>query len=167
VLLEKEGHVKKGMMMKLILMVEDDVQLQTMLADLIDQETPHLPIVVGSGEEALAIMDEIIPDLVVLDYLLPDMNGMALYDRLRQRTALREVPAFFLSANLTQATVFHQLDQRDLKALAKPFDVSVLLDWVEHELTQSDARRRQEVPHPQRTATRMRRSHHRRSQSCS
>jgi two-component system, cell cycle response regulator DivK len=53
----------------------------------------------GSGEEALRDFALQVPDLIVLDIWLPDMDGVEVLKRLRQEDALRNIPAIALTAN--------------------------------------------------------------------
>jgi CheY-like chemotaxis protein len=117
--------------MKTILVVEDDDIMRMLLTDLLRQETLYFPIVVGAGSQAIAMTSDIIPDLFLLDYLLPDTNGIELYDRLHERNELASVPAILLTAHMIRSDLQQAIKQRQLEALEKPFDIERLLTMIE------------------------------------
>ena len=117
--------------MKTILVVEDDDIMRMLLTDLLRQETSYFPIVVGAGSQAIAMTSDIIPDLFLLDYLLPDTNGIELYDRLHERNELASVPAILLTAHMIRSDLQQAIKQRQLEALEKPFDIERLLTMIE------------------------------------
>jgi CheY-like chemotaxis protein len=117
--------------MRTILIVEDDDIMRMLLTDLLHQETPYIPLVVGAGREAIEVTCDIIPDLFLLDYFLPDMNGIELYDRLHGQNKLASVPAILLTAHLIRSDLQQAIKQRQLDALEKPFDIERLLTMIE------------------------------------
>ena len=68
-----------------ILLVEDDPHIGSFLEQAIEQETPYRAIVTGDGHAALRLVRHFTPRLFILDYGLPDMNGIELYDRLHNK----------------------------------------------------------------------------------
>ena len=112
---------------KTILVVEDDELIGTFLAEAISQETAYHPLLVSDGFEALRVTHDIKPSLFLLDYRLPKMSGVELYDQLHAREGLETVPAIILSANLP----LQELTKRGLEGLKKPFDLDQLLQEIE------------------------------------
>src|SRR5947209_8385396 len=91
------------------------------------QETPYQALLVTSGKQALKTVQTLKPNLVLLDYRLPDMNGLEIYDRLHKTKGLENVPAILMSANMPK----QRAQQRDIRALSKPFELSELLENIE------------------------------------
>jgi DNA-binding response OmpR family regulator len=112
---------------KTILVVEDDELIGTFLAEAISQETPYHPLLVSEGLEALRATNDIKPSLFLLDYRLPKMNGLELYDHLHAKEGLETVPAILISANLP----LRELTKRDILGIKKPFDLDQLLAAIE------------------------------------
>src|SRR5258708_39023110 len=83
-----------------ILIVEDDADIGEFLQQLIEEETPYNSAVIANGLKALEKSPHIHPCLLLLDFRLPSINGLELYDRLLQREETIGVPAFMLSAAL-------------------------------------------------------------------
>ena len=83
-----------------ILIVEDDADIGEFLQQLLDEETPYQSIVIDNGLKALEQAPQMRPCLLLLDYRLPGINGLELYDRLQQFKETRGVPAIMMSATL-------------------------------------------------------------------
>jgi CheY-like chemotaxis protein len=111
---------------KLILVVEDDEAIGMLLVQLLGQETCYQALLAADSFEALNVVRDIKPDLFILDYQLPAMNGIQLYDRLHRINRLEHVPAILLSARLPR----HEVEKRSLIGLGKPFDLDELLETV-------------------------------------
>src|SRR5436309_14507223 len=68
-----------------ILIVEDDPSTSDMLKDLLEASGYHAQVA-QSGAQAKAMVDELRPDLIILDLMLPDMDGLVLCSELRSQT---------------------------------------------------------------------------------
>jgi CheY-like chemotaxis protein len=112
---------------KTIFIVEDDTDIGAFLVEALQQETPYQALLARDGFQALKMVGNLKPDLFVLDYHLPSMNGLELYDQLHSTEGLKEIPAFFMSANMP----LKELEQRHLDFLHKPIDLDDLLRKIE------------------------------------
>ena len=115
---------------KTILIVEDDAATGELLCLFLSEETPHRAILVPDGFQALNVIKDIIPDLFLLDYRLPRMNGIQLYDRLHTIQGLEHIRAVMISASLPQ----QEIQQRQIIGIRKPFALDDLLNAIEKEL---------------------------------
>jgi CheY-like chemotaxis protein len=97
------------------------------LLQFIAQETPYQALLVTTGQAALRAVSTTTPSLLLLDYRLPGMNGIELYDQLQQRKGGRAIPAIMISATLPS----HEIRQRDMVGMKKPFDIDDLLQTIE------------------------------------
>ena len=124
---EKNQHlenVKKPI--KTILLVEDDSIISELLIQMITQETPYKVFSVPDALAALDLVKNIKPQLLILDYWLPIIHGIELYDRLHDTEGLEEVPAIMLSVNAP----LREINQRHMTYIKKPFDMLKLLDAI-------------------------------------
>lgn len=110
-----------------VLIVEDDIEIGRLLVLLISQETPYQVRLVQSGREALRIVHDIHPVLFILDYYLPSMTGLQLFDLLHAKEEWATIPAIMISANLP----VKELEKRGIIGLSKPFDLDKLLEIIE------------------------------------
>src|SRR5258708_19589008 len=79
-----------------ILVVEDEDSLATLLQYNLQKEGYDVALA-GDGEEALLLVDERLPDLIVLDWMLPKISGIEACRRLPQRNETRNLPTILLT----------------------------------------------------------------------
>jgi CheY-like chemotaxis protein len=128
----RENHVAN----KTILVVEDDEVTGTLLSEIITQETPHQVLLARDGFRALELVREfeVRPHLFILDYRLPGMDGIKLYDQLHAIRELDHIPAIILSASIEEQK--DQVKARNIIGLGKPFDTDEFLLIIEEELVE-------------------------------
>jgi len=126
---EEHFSTKEHVRIKTILVVEDDRDIGEVLVQAILQETRYLPVLVGNGQDALNTVKSIKPHLFILDYKLPRMNGIDLYDLLHQE--FTETPTIMMSAHLPKK----DLGTRAILAMHKPIDLDDLLQAIDELLT--------------------------------
>lgn len=118
---------------KVILIVEDDDDIGTFLEQALLQETPYHPVRVRDGFAALKVIHGLKPDLIILDYQLPHMNGIELYDQLRTVNEFTALPVILMTASTGMP--WHMLEKRNIVGLGKPLELSTFLEIVEKLLT--------------------------------
>lgn len=111
-----------------ILVIEDDPALRGFLADLLEGEG-YRARCVESGTQGLQALQEVSPDLVLLDLVLPDLDGYAVCQRIRANSQ-RHIPIVMLSANRDPLHVLEALHVGVDEYLRKPFDVEDLLAQI-------------------------------------
>ena len=111
---------------KTILLVEDDSIISELLIQMITQETHYKIFSVPDGLEALDLVKNIKLQLLILDYWLPFIHGIELYDRLHNTEGLEEVPVIMLSVNAP----VKEINQRHMIYIKKPFDMPKLLETI-------------------------------------
>ena len=114
-----------------VLIVEDDPSVRDVLQVVLDSEGYEV-VLAADGFEALERLDEGLPDLVLLDLMLPRLDGASVVAELERRGLWPGIPIVVLSA-ATQADRWAARIRAD-GYIAKPFDIDVLLDEV-HRLT--------------------------------
>lgn len=113
---------------KTVLVVEDDTGIGTFLIQAIQQETHYQAMLVTDGFQALKVVANIKPGLFILDYQLPRMNGIELYDRLHAIPELEEIPAIIVSARLPR----QEIERRKITGISKPLELDDFLQTIEH-----------------------------------
>ena len=121
-----ESPMNKQNSAKVILIVEDDAAFADFLCRAIASETSHLTVHVTDSSQALNSLQEITPNLIILDYHLPNMNGIELYDLLHAKKELEQVPTIMTTAGVLE----HDLQQRHIVGISKPVNLNKLLDLV-------------------------------------
>jgi len=120
-----------------ILIVEDDTNIGYFLQQLIEEETPYSSDVVTDGQHALEKAKHVHPCLLLLDYRLPGMNGLEVYDRLQSMEETRGVPTIMMSATLPT----EELNKRGLYQLRKPMDIGNVIRMITHALATFEEQR--------------------------
>jgi CheY-like chemotaxis protein len=119
-----------------ILVVEDDKNIGELLQQAIDELTPYQTIVVHDGFNALERARQINPCLLLLDYKLPGLNGIEIYDHLQSVEETRGIPAIMMSASLP----VEELQQRGIYQLRKPMDTGNVIRMITHALATYEER---------------------------
>jgi two-component system phosphate regulon response regulator PhoB len=108
-----------------ILVVEDEDSLATLLQYNLQKEGYDVALA-GDGEEALLLVDERLPDLMVLDWMLPKVSGIEVCRRLRQRNETRNLPIIMLTARGEETDRVRGLDTGADDYVVKPFSMTEL-----------------------------------------
>ncbi len=120
-----------------ILIVEDDEDLGKVLQQAIDEQTPYQTTIVHDGPHALERAKYIKPCLLLLDYRLPGMNGLEVYDRLQSMEETRGVPAIMISAPLPA----EELQHRGIYQLRKTMNIGNVIRMITHALATCEEQR--------------------------
>jgi len=108
------------------ILVEDDAAFGEFMCQAIAQETPHQAVRVSDSVEALKVVTEITPDLLILDYHLPNMNGIEVYDHLHATKELKHTPTIMMTAGVLE----HDFGNRPIVGVSKPVPLNKLLDLI-------------------------------------
>ena len=109
-----------------VLVVEDESALSTLLRYNLEREGYRV-FEARDGEEALILADEVKPDLVVLDWMLPQLSGLEICRRLRRRGDMRNVPIVMLTARGEEPDRIRGLDTGADDYIVKPFSMTEFL----------------------------------------
>ncbi len=115
-------------------LVVDDSRVGRMAVESVLKAEGHRVIDAESGEEALEVLEQMRPDLIVLDVRMPGMDGFELCERIRGKSELRRIPIVFLSAacSIEERSKGVQVGGDDF--LRKPFEPEELAARVKAHL---------------------------------
>jgi len=88
-----------------------------------------------SGRQAIRLIGETCPDLVILDILMPDGNGFSVFDMLRTSRETDEIPVLFLTAHGDIPNWLHAMEHGASDVIQKPFDGTRLVRTVREVLS--------------------------------
>ena len=120
--------------MKTVLIAEDEEDIRNIMTLYLQQE--YHVIAYGNGEEALAGIIENKPDIVLLDVLLPGINGFTICQQLREKKVM--TPVIFVSAKREQRDKIRGLEIGADDYMTKPFDPAELMARVKANLRRSN-----------------------------
>lgn len=116
-----------------ILIVEDEPAQREVLAYNVEAEGFRVSRA-ENGEEALLLVDEETPDLVVLDWMLPSVSGIEICRQLKSRIETRDVPIIMLSARSEEVDRVRGLETGADDYIVKPYSVAELLARIRTQL---------------------------------
>ncbi len=113
-----------------ILYVEDEPDIQAVAKLALEMVGGFAVKICSSGEEALREAEAFAPDMILLDVMMPGMDGPSTLKALRTLPSLADIPVAFMTAKVQPAEVAHYrtLGARDV--IAKPFDPMTLAAQV-------------------------------------
>ncbi|HUW49484.1 MAG TPA: phosphate regulon transcriptional regulator PhoB [Sulfuricella sp.] len=103
-----------------ILVVEDEAAIRELVVFGL-QQAGHRPAVAASAEQALALVRETLPDMILLDWMLPGMSGVELARRLKADARTRDVPIIMLTARSDEQDKITGLETGADDYITKPF----------------------------------------------
>jgi two-component system alkaline phosphatase synthesis response regulator PhoP len=112
-----------------VLVVDDDPMLVRLVQMNLELEG-YKVLTAGDGEEGVAQARAHQPDLIVMDVMMPKLDGIAATQALKADTATSTIPIILLSAKTGAADVARGLDAGADKYMGKPFDTAALFDAV-------------------------------------
>ncbi|GAB0115480.1 phosphate regulon transcriptional regulator PhoB [Acidisoma sp. C75] len=110
----------------LVLIVEDEAALMTMLRYNLEKQGFRVEEA-GDGEEALARINEVKPDMVLLDWMLPHLSGIEVCRQIRRRPATRELPVIMITARSEDQDAVRGLNTGADDYVTKPFSTEALV----------------------------------------
>jgi len=119
-----------------ILVVEDQAETAEMLTSYFEAQGYEVAAV-GWGKDALAFVEKAIPDLIMLDISLPDIDGYEVCRRLRAHRRTQHVPIIFLTGRRERGDRLAGLELGAVDYITKPFDVQELRLRVRNVLRRS------------------------------
>ena len=120
-------------MQPLVLIVEDEPAQREVLAYNLTAEGYRIALAVD-GEQALLLVDEELPDVIVLDWMLPAVSGIEVCRQLKTRAATRAIPIIMISAKSEEVDRVRGLETGADDYMVKPYSISELLARVRTQL---------------------------------
>ncbi len=115
--------------MKQILLVEDEAEIRKMLRFFL-HNAGYATLEAQDGEEGLRLALHHKPDLALVDWMMPKIDGIQLIERLRQQAVTRQMPVMMLTAKGEEADMVYGLDIGADDYVTKPFSPQALLSRI-------------------------------------
>ncbi len=125
--------------MKHILLVDDNTTNLKMAGQVLQ---PYYQVSMAkSGKQALAFLKKSIPDLILLDLLMPEMDGYQTMEEIKLNPETANIPIIFLTADKQRESEIKTLQLGALDFITKPFEEEVMLSRIEKVLMMDEMRR--------------------------
>ncbi len=124
------------------ILVVDDIQSNILLMKALLRQESYNFISATNGEEALELIDEYIPDLILLDIMMPGLNGFEVAEILRNNPGTSDIPIIFLTALGDSMSLSEGYSKGANDYISKPFQKEELFSRVKYQLMLRDAHRK-------------------------
>ena len=121
-----------------VLLVEDDMAQREMLSYNLEAAGYNV-IITDNGEDALTLVDENDPDLIILDWMMPRLSGLETCRRLKSNQKTKNIPVLMLSARSEEVDRVRGLDIGADDYVVKPYAVAELMARVKAHLRRTRA----------------------------
>lgn len=115
--------------MALIYIVEDDESIRE-IETIALKNSNYIVSAFENAKEFYKKLDELVPDLILLDVMLPDESGYDIVRKLRKRPATQEIPIIMVTAKTTEMDMIKGLDGGADDYIKKPFSIMELITRV-------------------------------------
>jgi CheY-like chemotaxis protein len=120
-----------------ILYVEDDADIRKIVSMSLELVGEYSVAACESCADALQVVDEFAPDLLLLDVMMPEVDGPSTLRQLRKRESAADTPAVFITAKVQAGDMARYRQLGVLDVIVKPFDPMALSDrvgeiWQQH-----------------------------------
>lgn len=122
-----------------ILVVEDDRSIQMVLELVFTRMAKCQVIVASDGTDGLALLRKHLPDVVLLDLMMPGIDGFEVCQRAKADESTRHIPIIFLTAQPQPAAVARAMSLGAAGYIVKPFDPVKIVDQVNEALSRVQA----------------------------
>lgn len=117
--------------LKRILYVEDEADIRAVAQLALESVGGFKVKTCGSGEDALREIEAFAPDLLLLDVMMPGMDGPSTLKALRDLSLLNDVPVVFITAKVQSSEVEHLKSLGADEVISKPFNPMTLADQLQ------------------------------------
>ncbi|UCG47571.1 MAG: response regulator [Phycisphaerales bacterium] len=115
---------------KKVLVVDDDVEIVELIVDVLEKDGRFETETASSGYEAGIATQQFRPDLILLDYMLPDVNGNVVCQTIRKNPEFENIKIVIVSGVVKQDEIDRLFKSGAEQFIKKPFDVRELTDKV-------------------------------------
>lgn len=117
---------------KKIMLVDDSPILLRNLKSILDQR--YEVLLTTSGQQALKAIPEKEPDLVILDYKMPEMDGKAVFEEMQKDEKMKDIPVIFLTSVSDSKSIQSILKLKPAGYILKPPDQEKVMETIQNAL---------------------------------
>ena len=125
-------------MSRKILLIEDEKDIQTLVKMSLEFTGGHQVIVADNGLTGIEIAEKELPDVILLDVMMPKLDGFETFGILQDKERTKNIPVIFLTAKAQKKEVEHGLQLGAIGYLIKPFDAMKLNEELESLLSDAN-----------------------------
>ena len=115
---------------KKVLIVDDDAEIVELMSDVLIRDGRFDIKTAASGYDAGVMTQQFLPDLILLDYMLPDVNGNVVCETIRKNPEFENIKIIIVSGVIKQDEIDQLLKSGAEDFIRKPFDITELTDRI-------------------------------------
>ncbi len=113
-----------------LMLVEDEPDIREVSRLALETMGPFILHTCSGGQEALNTAPIFKPDLIILDMMMPGMDGLTTLKLLRANVELKNIPVIFMTAKAQKSEMKHYIEKGAIGAIPKPFDPMHLAEEI-------------------------------------
>ena len=111
---------------KKLLLVDDNEDNRTLIKLALEMDTNWKILLAANGIEGIEQAELLKPDAILLDLMMPELDGLAVYDMLKSNSATSSIPIIFMTATTRKNVISRLEDTASAGILIKPLDMTSL-----------------------------------------
>lgn len=113
-----------------IFYVEDEPDIQHVVRLVLENLGGFDVMICSDGEQALKVVEDFLPDMIILDVMLPGMDGPSVFESMRSMPTLAQVPFVFMTAKAQTKDIDYLKSLGACDVVTKPFDPLTLVNQI-------------------------------------
>jgi two-component system OmpR family response regulator len=116
--------------LKKIMLIEDEADIRTIARISLERIGNFSVCYCASGKEAMQVVEEFSPDLILLDVMMPEMDGTAVFISIKNLPSMAMVPVIFMTAKIQPQLIAQYRSLGAIDVIPKPFNPITLPDII-------------------------------------
>lgn len=117
--------------MKTVLIIEDNLEIRENITEILELHNYHV-VSAMNGAQGIAVAKDTIPDLILCDIMMPELNGYEVLKELKKNSSTARIPFIYVTASAEKSEVKIGMDLGAHAYVRKPFDTTELIDTINH-----------------------------------
>ena len=113
-----------------LLVIDDDGDLNTLIKFILEHDTDWKILTALGGREGVALAQLQQPSVILLDIVMPDLNGLDVYHLLKSNLTTCSIPIVFVTAMVRVEPIIRAQIAEDIEVIIKPFNIMTLANQV-------------------------------------
>ena len=113
-----------------LLVIDDDGDFNALVKFILEHDTDWKILTALDGEKGVALAKLQQPDMILLDIIMPNLNGLDVYHLLKSNLTTCSIPIIFVTAMVRMEPIIRAQITEDIEVIIKPFDIMTLANQV-------------------------------------
>ena len=114
-----------------VLIIDDDIDFNTLIKFVLEYDTNWNILTISEGKQGIAQAQLQQPSVILLDMIMPLLNGLDIYNLLKSNAATCSIPVIFVTAMIQMQEIVKLQITEDIEVIVKPFDIMKLAQQID------------------------------------